>query len=70
MPDGLTRLRPMVRSVLERARTHRLVEDGFAALELVLAIGILSRPQPEAVRVFAPDLGHRLVEIFAAGVRP
>ncbi len=59
-----------VDAVLDRARRARLAVDDFSALELVLAVGILSRPQPEAMRALAPDLGHRLVEIFAAGIRP
>ncbi len=47
-----------------------LADDELSALELVLAIGILSRPQPEAVRALAPGLGRRLVAIFATGIRP
>lgn len=56
--------------VLAQARAHRLVDDSISALELVLAIGILSRPQPTAVRALVPGLGRRLVAIFATGIRP
>jgi len=59
-----------VEDVLDQARRHRLAVEDFSALELVLAVGILSRPQPEAMRALAPDLGRRLVAIFAAGLRP
>lgn len=56
--------------VLVQARAHRLADESISALELVLAIGILSRPQPEAVRALAPGLERRLVAIFATGIRP
>jgi AcrR family transcriptional regulator len=59
-----------VEGVLGQARESRLADRDITALELILAIGILSRPQPEAIRSLAPELGRRLVTIFAAGIRP
>lgn len=58
-----------VERVMERARAAGLSGGRVSALELVLAVGMLSRPQPEAVAAQAPDLARRLVRILAAGMR-
>ncbi len=58
-----------VERVMERARVAGLSDGRVSALELVLAVGMLSRPQPEVVAAQAPDLARRLVRILAAGMR-
>ncbi len=58
-----------VDAVMVRARSAGLADGRVSALELVLAVGMLSRPQPEAVAAQAPDLARRLVRILAAGMR-
>lgn len=47
-----------------------LVRPDLGALELVLAIGLVTRPQPAAIRAAAPGLLPRLVSILVAGMRP
>jgi hypothetical protein len=54
--------------VLDAARTARAVRADLSALEFILAIGMITRPQPEAVRVAAPELVPRLVSIMLAGM--
>ena len=57
-------------ALMVEARSAGLVRDDLSALELVIAIGTVTRPQPEAVRRIAPDLESRLVTILLAGMRP
>lgn len=59
-----------VDALLAAARTRGLVRADLSALELVVAIGMVTRPQPEAVLRAAPDLRERLVAILLAGLRP
>ena len=57
-------------ALMVEARAAGLVRDDLSALELVIAIGTVTRPQPEAVRRIAPDLESRLVAILLAGMQP
>lgn len=59
-----------VEELLAAARGAGLVRDDVTALELVLGMGLITRPQPEAVRDTVPDLTPRLVAVFVAGLRP
>lgn len=59
-----------VEDVLDAARAAGTVGAHLSALEFVLAIGMITRPQPEALRAAAPDLVPRLVSIMLAGMRP
>jgi AcrR family transcriptional regulator len=59
-----------VAALLDEAKGAGLVREGFGALELVLAIGMLTRPQPEAIQAAAPRLVPQLVEVLLAGLRP
>ncbi|MEV1133607.1 TetR/AcrR family transcriptional regulator [Rhodococcus coprophilus] len=61
--DGVERL-------LAAARAEGLVRSDLGALELVLAIGMITRPQPEVIRAATPNLVPQLVSIFLAGMRP
>lgn len=56
--------------VLTTARDASLVRADVAPLELVLAVGLLTRPLPEPVTREVPDLVPRLVDILLAGMRP
>ncbi|SFI48552.1 MULTISPECIES: TetR/AcrR family transcriptional regulator [Microbacterium] len=57
-----------VSALLEAARTAGLVRAELDALELVLAIGMITRPVPPALRALTPKLVPRLVTVFAAGL--
>ncbi|MQW75718.1 TetR family transcriptional regulator [Nocardioides sp. dk4132] len=59
-----------VDALLVAARERHLVRADLSALELVVAIGMVTRPQPEAVLRAAPDLQQRLASILLAGLRP
>lgn len=63
--DALVR----VEALLADARGAGLVRQDLSALELVVAVGMVTRPQPEAVRRAAPDLRERLLAILLAGLR-
>ncbi|UJP39252.1 SbtR family transcriptional regulator [Cellulomonas palmilytica] len=56
--------------VLTVARGAGLVRPDLAPLELVLAVGLVTRPLPEPVTREVPDLVPRLVDIPLAGMRP
>ena len=59
-----------VEEVLTAVRRAGLVRDDVGALELVLALGLVTRPLPEAIRDAAPDLVPRLVATVLAGMTP
>lgn len=59
-----------VGSLLAAAQGEGLVRDDLTPLELVTAVGMITRPQPEAVRRAAPDLRERMVSILLQGLRP
>lgn len=59
-----------VAAVLSQARDRGFVGDILSPTELVLAVGILSRPQPQTVAMLAPDLGARLVRLLVTAMRP
>lgn len=58
-----------VEGLLLHARAAALVPHDVGALELVVALGVVTRPQPEAVREAAPHLVDRLVTLVLAGLR-
>lgn len=58
-----------VEQVLAAAGAAGAVRADISALELVLAIGTVTRPQPAVLRAAAPDLVPRLVGILLAGMR-
>jgi len=58
-----------VEEVLAAAKAAGIVRADLDALELVLAIGMVTRPQPAAIRAARPQLVPRLVEILEAGMR-
>ncbi len=57
-----------VAEVLSLARAAGVVRAELDPLELVLAIGMLTRPQPAAIRDAAPHLVPRLMAILDAGL--
>lgn len=59
-----------VEEVLGVMAAAGLVREDLHALEFVLAIGLVTRPQPPAIRDAAPALVPRLVSILVAGMRP
>lgn len=59
-----------VADVLAAARRVGLVRDDLAPLELVLGIGLVTRPLPAAVARDVPDLVPRMVDVLLAGMRP
>ena len=58
-----------VAEVMAAAREAGVVRAAFEPLELVLAVGLLTRPPSAAVRAVAPDLVPRLVEVLLSGLR-
>lgn len=59
-----------VHELLDAARAAGLVRADLGPLDLILAIGMITRPQPDAIHRASPDLVPRLVSIFVAGMRP
>ncbi|OWY83595.1 TetR/AcrR family transcriptional regulator [Rhodococcus sp. BUPNP1] len=59
-----------VEELLDAVRAAGIVRPDLHALDLVLAIGLITRPLPEAIRAATPDLVPRLVSIVLAGMRP
>ena len=59
-----------VEELLAAAQAAGVVRTDLGALELVLAIGMITRPQPDAIRAVTPDLVPQLVSIMLAGMRP
>lgn len=68
--DAQTQTLARVEELLAAAHSAGLVRTTLGALELILAIGMITRPQPEAIRLATPTLVPTLVEIFIAGMRP
>lgn len=68
VPDAQLRSLAAVESLLVDVRAAGLVPADLGALELVVAVGIVTRPQPEAVRLAAPHLVDRLVDVLLAGL--
>ena len=58
-----------VDAFLVDVRAAGLLHADLGALELVVVVGIVTRPQPEVVREAAPHLVDRLVSIVLAGLR-
>ena len=58
-----------VAEVLAAARAAGLVRADLDPLELVLAVGMITRPQPAAIAAAAPQLVARLTAILEAGLR-
>ncbi len=58
-----------VATLLTAARSAGLVRVDLDALELVVAVGMLTRPQPAAIGEAAPNLVPRLLAVFEAGLR-
>ncbi|MEO9330021.1 SbtR family transcriptional regulator [Gordonia aurantiaca] len=59
-----------VEDLLDAAKDAGLVRSDLRALELIVGIGLITRPQPEPVSAATPDLVPRLVSILLAGMRP
>lgn len=58
-----------VDALLVQVRGAGLVPDDLSALELVVGVGIVTRPQPELVRRATPDLVDRMVATLLEGLR-
>lgn len=59
-----------VEELLANARRAGLVRDDVGALELVLGLGLITRPLPGALRSAAPDLVTGMVATLLAGMTP
>ena len=59
-----------VGEVLAVARAAGLVRADLQPLELILGVGMVTRPLPEPVVRDVPELVPRMVEIVLAGIRP
>ncbi|SFK03247.1 TetR family transcriptional regulator [Cellulomonas sp. KH9] len=59
-----------VGEVLAAARRAGLVRHDLQPLELILGVGMVTRPLPEPVARDVPELVPRMVEIVLAGLRP
>ena len=67
--DAQVRTLARVTELLTVARAEGMVRADIDALELVLSIGMITRPQPAAIRAATPHLVPRLVAILEAGMR-
>ncbi|WP_104107005.1 TetR/AcrR family transcriptional regulator [Nocardioides sp. 616] len=56
--------------LLVAVRRAGLVRDEVGALELVLWVGLITRPLPEAIRRAAPELVPGIVSTMLAGMTP
>ncbi|WP_334122335.1 TetR/AcrR family transcriptional regulator [Glutamicibacter sp.] len=59
-----------VSRVLELAKLHELVREDLNGVELVTAIGAVTRPLSRAFRDQAPHLQSRLVQLMLDGFKP
>lgn len=59
-----------VEAVLAKLRSHGLVRDDVGPLDVVLGLGLVTRPLPQAIGRGVPGMAARMVEIFVAGMRP
>lgn len=57
-------------ALLTAARAAGHVRSDLTAADVVIAVGMITRPQPEAVLRATPGLPERLVDILIAGMRP
>ena len=67
--DAQDRTLAAVGEVLTAARAAGVVRAELSPLELVLAVGMITRPQPAVVHQEAPDLVPHLVTVLLAGLR-
>lgn len=58
-----------VEQLLDALQQAGLVRADLAAVELVLGVGLLTRPQSEAIRSAVPRLQERLVRVLLDGMR-
>ena len=59
-----------VEAVLQKLRGHGLIRDDVGPLDVVLGLGLVTRPLPQAIGRGVPGMASRVVEIFVAGMRP
>jgi len=57
-------------AALAAAHAAGHVRSDLTAADVVIAVGMITRPQPEAVLRATPGLPERLVDILIAGMRP
>lgn len=68
--DAQARTLTGVEELLDAVRSAGIVRADIDALELILTIGLITRPLPDAIRAATPHLVPRLVSIVLAGMRP
>lgn len=59
-----------VERLLTTVRDAGLVRDDVSATEVVVALGMVTRPLPGAIDRAVPKLAHRLVAMLQAGMKP
>lgn len=67
--DAQNRSLAAVDELLVAVREAGLAPADLSALEMVVAVGIVTRPQPETVRRAVPRLVDRLVDALVAGLQ-
>lgn len=68
--EAQSRTLESIEALLGEAQSAGLARDDITALELVVGIGMLTRPQPAPIQRAAPHLIEHLVTVFTAGLRP
>lgn len=58
-----------VEAIIAAARERGLLTADLSAIELIVAIGMITRPQSAEVHAAAPHLVRRLVDILVAGMQ-
>ncbi len=59
-----------ITQVVDRAKSHGLVDKSVDPFTLQVGLGLLSRPIPALVLQEIPDLESWLVRVYLAGIRP
>lgn len=57
-------------ALLKELATRGVIRESLSAFDVVVAVGILTRPQPEAIRRATPHLVEQLTDAFLAWSRP
>lgn len=58
-----------VEEALVHVRAAKLAPAGLGAVEFIVGLGVVTRPQSVAVTQAAPTLPYRLVEVMVAGLK-
>ncbi len=67
--DAQTQTLACVDDVLTAARHHTQVEAELSAIDLIVLLGMITRPQPDVIRQATPRLVEHVLDILIGGMR-